>query len=965
MKHVLKMLTVCALFCSTAVFAQPANDNCSTAETLILGTDCIEEEYTTIGATAEDPSVAADPNCGFYQGADVWFKFTVPASGNFRVDLSGNNWWTLYSGSCGSFSEIQCSGNPVNYIRPDLAGDELYLRAFRFNSAAGSDFDLCVYEISPPVNNNCGDATELTIGSSCVPIDFSSEESTAEDETIAADPSCGFYQGGDVWFKFTVPASGNFRVDLSGNWWSLYSGSCGSFTELNCGSTDINYVRPDLAGQTLYIRAFRFNSAQGTDGTICVFEITPPSNDNCSAAMELTLGTTCTPVDYSSEFSTAEDVAVAEDPSCGFYQGGDTWFKFDAPASGQFRVDISSTQYTLYTGSCGNFTELVCDGNSYNFNDPALAGETIYIRTFRFNSAQGTDFELCVQETDAPDNDNCADATEIAFSDTCLALAVSSQLATAEDESIAENPACGFYQGGDVWFKFQAPPMGKFTLSLPTGSQQFVFYTGTCGNFTEILCDGGDEFIFDDPSLGGETIFIRAFRFNSRQGSDFDLCVLTNELSPNDNCSDAIGLPVNPSNCNYSFFGSYNATDEEGIASDPTCGQYQGDDVWFTFVVPANGKFAIQRQNVVGNFGYSLYAGSCGSFGGQICAASPGSTIYDNPALAGQTLYMRVWNRNSTVGGVFGLCIVEVDCNNTVGGTAFIDNCDDCVGGTTGEEECVPDCNGEFGGTAFIDECDDCVGGSTGLEACVQDCNGDFGGTAFIDNCGDCVEGNTGLEACLPDCNGDFGGTAFLDSCDECVGGNTGEEPCCPIPFPALNEASLTTTVNATSVDIGWESVLGQVGCQVQARLAGANSLLGSVILNGDADSFTIPGSVLSINQDYEWRVRCGCSQTPVIAGPFTTWQFFSTAVGSNLTAHPNPTNDQSTVTFTSEADDRGVVAVFDITGKEVAQLYAGDIEANQSYRLNFDASGLPNGIYICRYTGQSKTTITKIMVAR
>jgi len=965
MKHVLKILSFCALLCSTTLFAQPSNDNCANAIALAVGSECISEDYTSIAATAEDLAVAEDPTCGFYQGSDVWFSFAVPTSGNFRVDLSGNN-YSLYEGNCGSFTEILCENEPVNFARPDLSGETLYIRAFRFNSAAGSDFSLCVWETVPPANDDCANATSLTLGTICNSQDYSTTEATSEDVSVAPNPSCGFYQGTDSWFSFDVPSSGNFRVETSGTQYVLYTGSCGSFTELDGDSGSFNYKEPGLANQTIYLRTYRFNSSQGSDYSLCVWEYTPQSNDNCADAIVLPVQTTCNYQLFNTSLSTAEDLSVAEDPSCGFYQGGDTWFTFTVPFSGQFRIDATSSYWVLYEGSCGNFTELVCENGALNFNDPSRAGETLYLRTFRFNSDQGAAFDICVTSIDSPENDNCANALELSYSDTCLAEAFSSQFATAEATDVAENPACGFYQGGDIWFQFQAPPLGNFTINRPTGAQQFAFYTGTCGDFTEIFCDGDDEITFNDPSLGGETIFIRAFRFNSRQGSDFELCLLTNEVAANDNCEDAISLAVNPSECNYSFFDSYNATDEVGIGSDPTCGQYQGDDVWFTFVVPANGKFAIQRQNVVGNFGYSLYTGTCGSFGGQICAATPQSNVFNNPALAGQTVYLRAWNRNSTIGGVFGLCIVEVDCNNTVGGTAFIDNCDDCVGGTTGLEECVPDCNGEFGGTAFIDECDDCVGGSTGLEACVQDCNGEFGGTAFIDNCGDCVEGNTGLEACLPDCNGDFGGTAFFDTCDECVGGNTGLEACCPTPFPALDEASLTTVVNLSNVSIGWASVLGQVGCQVQLRFEGATTNLGSTIVGGgSADSFTIPGSVLQLNQNYEWRVRCGCSQTPVVAGPFTTWQPFSTTVNANITASPNPTNDQTVVTVSSEVHDYAVVAVFDLNGRQVAQLYSGDILEKQNYRFNFDASGLPNGVYICRYTGQTKTTITKIMVAR
>ena len=147
-------------------------------------------------------------------------------------------------------------------------------------------------------------------------------------------------------------------------------------------------------------------------------------------------------------------------------------------------------------------------------------------------------------------------------------------------------------------------------------------------------------------------------------------------------------------------------------------------------------------------------------------------------------------------------------------------------------------------------------------------------------------------------------------------------------------------------------------------RFAGSPSNLGAAIRFGENGMFTIPGSVLQLNQDYEWRVRCGCSQTPVIAGPFTSWQPFSTALGASITASPNPTSDHSNISFEADFSDRGSIAVFDMNGRQVAQLYTGEIEADQSYRFSFDTSGLPNGLYVCRYTGSEQTYMTKILVA-
>ena len=71
---------------------------------------------------------------------------------------------------------------------------------------------------------------------------------------------------------------------------------------------------------------------------------------------------------------------------------------------------------------------------------------------------------------------------------------------------------------------------------------------------------------------------------------------------------------------------------------------------------------------------------------------------------------------------------------------------------------CTQDCNGDYGGSAFLDNCNDCVGGNTTLTACVhKTATETMEGTAFLDNCNDCVGGNTTLTACAQDCNGDYG----------------------------------------------------------------------------------------------------------------------------------------------------------------------------------------------------------------
>ncbi len=217
-----KVLTALMMLWGGAGFAQaPINDDCINALNLTLGNECTLEDYTTVGASAEPTSVAPNPSCGLYQGGDVWFKFTVPSDGYFRIAMNSvgsNQQWALYVGSCGDFSQLTCATAVTqlsqNLHLPDLANETLYLRAWRFNSANGGPFTLCVSQITPPANNQCSAATPITVGSTCEPQTYTSVNATASVD-IAPNPSCGLYIGADVWFSFVVPASGNFRMQMS------------------------------------------------------------------------------------------------------------------------------------------------------------------------------------------------------------------------------------------------------------------------------------------------------------------------------------------------------------------------------------------------------------------------------------------------------------------------------------------------------------------------------------------------------------------------------------------------------------------------------------------------------------------------------------------------------------------------------------------------------------------------------
>ena len=124
------------------------------------------------------------------------------------------------------------------------------------------------------------------------------------------------------------------------------------------------------------------------------------------------------------------------------------------------------------------------------------------------------------------------------------------------------------------------------------------------------------------------------------------------------------------------------------------------------------------------------------------------------------------------------------DCNDDLGGFAFLDDCGVCSGGNSGHEENSDD----VGCGCFEPEAQpywyDADGDGLGSESqfyCLQDIPLDWVNndndtepncaTNDTDECGVCAGGNIDQ-----DCNGDCFGLAFYDDCGICSGGNSGHE---------------------------------------------------------------------------------------------------------------------------------------------------------------------------------------------
>lgn len=134
-----------------------------------------------------------------------------------------------------------------------------------------------------------------------------------------------------------------------------------------------------------------------------------PNNDDCINAENLVVGRVFN-----------DNVAIGKDlystvsgetpsPSCGtFGVGYDLWYKVTVPAGGNLAIEtrnqdgtvVDDTVMIAYTGTCGSFTELICDTNSGEGNYSRImltgrtAGEVLYIRLFEEGNDVIMDFTI-------------------------------------------------------------------------------------------------------------------------------------------------------------------------------------------------------------------------------------------------------------------------------------------------------------------------------------------------------------------------------------------------------------------------------------------------------------------------------------------------------------------------------------------------------------------------------------------
>ena len=69
----------------------------------------------------------------------------------------------------------------------------------------------------------------------------------------------------------------------------------------------------------------------------------------------------------------------------------------------------------------------------------------------------------------------------------------------------------------------------------------------------------------------------------------------------------------------------------------------------------------------------------------------------------------------------------------------------------------------------------------------------------------------------------------------------------------------------------------------------------------------------------------------------------------SSLEVYPNPFAGETNISFSLPETATVTVRIYGVDGKEVANLFADQVEGGEMYNLTFDGSDLPVGVYVLR----------------
>ena len=280
------------LFLSLNCFAQPSNDDCLNATSVVPDGSCLLGE-TTVSATDTWSGAVGCQGGNPNDHQDVWYSFVATGTQADITATSSGSWSgdieiTLVDGNCaGMFTVLDgmCGASPQQLIYNGLTIGNTYYYTIS-NGAGGTQgtFDVCTETTSPPagcVDNDLCTSPEILIVTSGVQTCVSDCNTGASPGPDFAGSNCHDMLNETVWYSVTTGASDvtmdidlSSAADLSDPHFTVYQTSdCNLFTIVECiqgtggSATSSNIV---ISPSTTYIIGVSDATGDVGDFDFCV-----------------------------------------------------------------------------------------------------------------------------------------------------------------------------------------------------------------------------------------------------------------------------------------------------------------------------------------------------------------------------------------------------------------------------------------------------------------------------------------------------------------------------------------------------------------------------------------------------------------------------------------------------------------------------------------------------------------------
>ena len=661
----------------------PSNDECVNAIPLTVNPDYLCGTVTA--GTIENATASAQANgCFGTADDDVWFSFVATHTSHkvSLLNVAGSTidmYHAVYSGPCGSLTNILCSDADVSNPTGLVPGNTYYVRVYTYTSTPGqtSTFDICIGSPPPPpVNDECVNAIPLTVNPDymCGTV----TPGTVAGATASAQANgCFGTDDDDVWFSF-VATSTTHRVSLlnvvgsvTDMYHVVYGGNCGSLTQILCSDADVSNPTGLVPGNTYYVRVYTYTSTAGQTTTfnICIGSPPPPPpNDECVNAIPLTVNPDllCGVVTPGyTQSATNSGIAAC----IGSGADDDVWFSFVATnTSHKFDIlNVTGTStdmvHEIFSGNCGGLFSIACsDPNSSQWGGFTI-GQTYYVRVYTYGSGVGTyatSFNVCVgTPPPPPSNDEPCGATPLNVNSGFCSYQTGVLETSATLSAGIPAPGCGSL-GPDIWFTAVVPASGRLIVDIapaggPTDMCMAWYSAPNCsGPFTLIECDDDDSQNGAMPMIcrtgvlctvpgdcqqnatltPGQTIYIRVWEYGGDVFGPFDICAYEPaDPGPPSTCASAHVIPSLP----FGHSGQTTCCRENSITTAMGCASsYQGgEDFLYRYTPTANETVDITVSGTLSSTGVFVTNG-CPSSGGTCVASNTNAS--GNPSLCGVSL---------------------------------------------------------------------------------------------------------------------------------------------------------------------------------------------------------------------------------------------------------------------------------------------------------------------------------------